>query len=98
MPVGTDLMCIPVNARSPGTAMLFMDWIIEPENAAQNVRWNGYPQPCEGGKQAFAELVKDEPAIDVDLEALGTGGLEYRLDDPVARREWTDVFTEVKAA
>ncbi len=98
VPVGTDLMCIPVNARSPGTAMLFMDWIIEPEHAAQNVRWNGYPQPCEGGKQAFAELVKDEPAIDVDLEALGEGGLEYRLDDPVARREWTDVFTEVKAA
>ena len=91
-------MCIPVNARSPGTAMLFMDWIIEPENAATNVRWNGYPQPCEGGQQAFAELVKDEPAIDVDLEALGDGGLEYRLDDPVARREWTDVFTEVKAA
>ena len=43
VPVGTDFMCIPVNARSPGTAMLFMDWIITPENAARNVRWNGYP-------------------------------------------------------
>jgi spermidine/putrescine-binding protein len=78
--------------------MLFMDWLIEPEHAAQNVQWNGYPQPVEGGKQAFAELVKDEPAIDVDLEALGEGGLEYRLDDPAARRTWVDVFTEVKAA
>ena len=55
VPVGTDLMCIPVTARSPGTAMLFMDWIIEPENAARNVMWNGYPQPVEGGQQAFAE-------------------------------------------
>ena len=82
MPVGTDLMCIPINARSPGTAMLFIDWILEPENAAQNVAWNGYPQPCEGGKQEFAKLVKDEPSIDVDLEALAGGGLEYRLDDP----------------
>ncbi len=98
VPVGTDLMCIPITARSPGTAMLFMDWIIEPENAARNVAWNGYPQPCEGGKQEFAKLVKEEPSIDVDLEALGTGGLEYRLDDPEARREWTSVFTEVKAA
>ena len=61
---------IPVTARSPGTAMLFMDWILDPENAAQNVAWNGYPQPCEGGKQEFAKLVKDEPSIDVDLEAL----------------------------
>jgi spermidine/putrescine transport system substrate-binding protein len=97
VPVGTDLMSIPVNARSPGTALLFMDWIIEPEHAAQNVRWNGYPQPVEGGRQAFAELVRDEPAIDVDLDSLGAGGLEYRLNDPEARQLWTSIFTEVKA-
>ena len=96
VPVGTDLMCIPITARSPGTAMLFIDWILEPENAAQNVAWNGYPQPCEGGKQEFAKLVKDEPSIDVDLEALGGGGMEYRLDD-AARQLWTSIFTEVKA-
>ena len=98
VPVGTDLMAIPVNARAPGTAMLFMDWIIEPENAARNVRWNGYPQPVEGGRQAFAELVKDQPSIDVDLEALENAALEYRLDDPAARQLWTEIFTEVKAA
>ena len=97
VPVGTDLMSIPITSRSPGTAMLFMDWILEPENAAQNVAWNGYPQPCEGGKQEFAELVKDEPSIDVDLEALAGGAMEYRLDDPEARQLWTSTFTEVKA-
>ena len=69
VPVGTDLMCIPVTARSPGTALMFIDWIIQPDNAAQNVMWNGYPQPVEGGREAFAELVKDEPSIDVNLEA-----------------------------
>ena len=73
VPVGTDLMSIPVNARSPGTALMFIDWILEPENAAQNVAWNGYPQPCEGGKEEFAKLVKTEPSIDVDLEALANG-------------------------
>jgi spermidine/putrescine transport system substrate-binding protein len=97
VPIGTDLMCIPVNARSPGTALLFMDWMIDPENAAQNVMWNGYPQPVEGGKQAFAELAKEEPSIDVDLEALEDTALEYRLDDPEARQAWTETFTEVKA-
>lgn len=98
VPVGTDFMCIPISSKSPGTAMLFMDWIITPENAAQNVNWNGYPQPVEGGKQAFAELVKTEPSIDVDLTQLEDSALEYRLDDSEARRLWTDVFTEVKAA
>lgn len=97
VPVGTDLMCIPVTSRSPGTALTFIDWLIEPENAAQNVNWNGYPQPVEGGRQAFAALVEEEPSIDVDLEALGDGGLEYRLDDPDDRALWTQVWTEVKA-
>ncbi len=73
VPVGTDLMCIPVNAPAPGTALLFMDWLLEPKNAAQNVNWTGYPQPVDGGLEAFAELVKEEPAIDVDLDALGDG-------------------------
>ncbi|MCB0876619.1 MAG: spermidine/putrescine ABC transporter substrate-binding protein [Solirubrobacterales bacterium] len=97
VPVGSDLMCIPITARSPGTALMFMDWIIQPDNAAQNVMWNGYPQPVDGGKEAFASLVKDEPSIDVKLEALGDGGMEYRLDNPDDRALWNQVWTEVKA-
>jgi hypothetical protein len=77
--------------------MLFIDWLLVPEHSAQNVAWNGYPMPCEGGKQEFAKLVKDEPSIDVNLETLGSGGLEYRLDDPATRRLWATTFTEVKA-
>jgi spermidine/putrescine transport system substrate-binding protein len=97
VPVGTDAMSIPINARSPGTALMFMDWILEPDNAFTNVNWNGYPQPCEGGKQAFAKLTAEEPSIDVNLEELANGE-EYRLDDPEARQLWTETFTEVKAA
>jgi len=98
VPVGTDLMCIPATARSPGTALLFIDWMLEPENAAQNVAWNGYPQPVEGGKQEFARLVAEEPAIDVNLEDLGDGGMEYRLDNPEDRALWNQTWTEVKAS
>ncbi len=96
VPVGSDVMSIPINARSPGTAMLFMNWMLEPENAARNVNWNGYPQPVEGGRQAFAKLAKEEPSIDVNLDELANGE-EYRLDDPDARQLWTTTFTEVKA-
>ncbi|MGZ5310025.1 MAG: polyamine ABC transporter substrate-binding protein [Solirubrobacterales bacterium] len=96
VPVGTDAMSIPINARSPGTALMFMDWILTPENAFKNVNWNGYPQPVEGGKEAFAKLVKEEPSIDVNLDELANGE-EYRLDDPEARQLWTETFTEVKA-
>ncbi|MFN8151533.1 MAG: spermidine/putrescine ABC transporter substrate-binding protein [Solirubrobacterales bacterium] len=98
VPVGTDLMCIPATARSPGTALMFIDWLLEPDNAAQNVAWNGYPQPVEGGREEFAKLVAEEPSIDVDLEQLGDGGMEYRLDNPEDRALWNQTWTEVKAS
>lgn len=97
VPVGSDLMCIPVTSKSPGTAMMFMDWMLKPENAYRNVMWNGYPQPVAGGREAFAELVKDDPAIDVDLNQLSDSAMEFRLDDPDARQEWTTIWTQVKA-
>lgn len=97
VPVGTDLMCIPTTARSPGTALKFIEWLMVPENAARNVRWNGYPQPMAGGREAFAELVKEEPTIDVDLDALGDSSMEYRLDSADDRALWNQVWTEVKA-
>ena len=97
VPVGTDLMCIPITARSPGTALKFIDWILEPDNAAANVAWNGYPQPYAGAREEFAKLVKEEPSIDVDLDELGDGGMEYRLDNADDRALWTQTWTEVKA-
>ncbi|MSO40970.1 MAG: spermidine/putrescine ABC transporter substrate-binding protein [Solirubrobacterales bacterium] len=97
VPVGTDAMSIPITARSPGTALLFIDWLLEAENAARNVAWTGYAQPVEGGAEEFAKLAKDEPSIDITLEQLANGE-EYRLDDPEARQAWTSLFTEVKAA
>ena len=97
VPVGSDTMAIPINARSPGTAMVFMDYIISPEVSARNVAWNGYPQPCDGAKEEFAKLVKEEPSIDVNIDEIANGE-EYRLDDPEARQLWTETFTEVKAS
>ena len=42
-------LLIPVNAEHPGTALLFMEYMLDPENAAQNVEWMGYPMPYDGG-------------------------------------------------
>lgn len=97
VPVGSDLMCIPVSSKSPGTAMMFMDWVLRPDNAYRNVMWNGYPMPVAGGREAFAELVKDDPSIDVDLNQLKDAQNEFRLDDPEARQLWNRIWTEVKA-
>jgi spermidine/putrescine transport system substrate-binding protein len=98
VPVGSDTMAIPNNANAPGTALMFMNWILQPENAARNVNWNGYPQPVEGGQQAFQQLVKQEPSIDVSLEDLDDRAMEYRFETQEGRQLWAETFTEVKAS
>ena len=73
IPVGADQMAIPANAEHPGTAMLFIDFMLDPENAAQNVAYFGYPMPNDGAVDAFQKLAKDDPAINVTTEDLESG-------------------------
>jgi spermidine/putrescine transport system substrate-binding protein len=98
VPVGSDTMAIPNNARSPGTALMFIDWVLQPDNAARNVSWNGYPQPVAGAKETFQELVKTEPSIDVKLDDLDDQAMEYGFESQEGRELWNETFTEVKAA
>ena len=73
IPLGTDCFAIPANAEHPGTAMAFIDFMLEPENAAQNIEYMGYPMPYEGPDETFANLVKDDPSINVTVEDLENG-------------------------
>jgi spermidine/putrescine transport system substrate-binding protein len=98
IPVGSDTFAIPVKAKHPGTALLFIEYLLEPEVAAQNVGWMGYPMPYEGAAtESFASLVKDDPEINVTVADLDKGEQFENLgrDD---RQAWDQVWTEVKAS
>ena len=43
IPLGTDCFAIPTNAEHPGTALAFIDFILEPENASTEHRVHGLP-------------------------------------------------------
>ena len=96
IPVGSDCMAIPSNAKSPGTALLFIDWMLDPEHASQNVAYFGYPMPIEGSEAAFAKLAKDDPAIEVSTEDLANGS-QFKELTPVERKAWDRLWTEVRA-
>ena len=96
-PVGSDTFVIPVNSEHPGTALLFIDFMLEAKNAARNVTWNGYPMPNRGQDETFQELAKGDPNIVVTVEDLETG--EQFANLPQTDRErWTNTFLEVKAS
>jgi spermidine/putrescine transport system substrate-binding protein len=98
IPVGSDTFAIPVNAKHPGTALMFIEYMLEPENAATNTEWIGYPMPYEdGAEEAFAGLVKDDPDINVTVEDLQNGE-EFENLEGDGRRAWDRAWTEVKVA
>jgi len=96
-PVGSDAMVIPVNAEHPGTALLFMDHMLNPKNAAKNVSWNGYPMPNKGQDQTFADLAKGDPEIVVTTDDLESGDQFANLTQ-TEREQWTNTWLEVKAS
>jgi len=95
-PVGSDSFVIPVNAEHPGTALLFIDFMLDPKNAAENVSWNGYPMPNRGQDQTFADLAKGDPNIVVTTEDLESGDQFANLEQ-TERELWTNTWLEVKA-
>jgi spermidine/putrescine transport system substrate-binding protein len=98
IPVGNDIFAIPVNAKHPGTALMFIEFMLEPEHAAQNVEWIGYPMPYDGAPtEAFEGLVKDDPEINVTVEDLENGQAFENLKGE-GREAWDRVWTEFRVS
>jgi spermidine/putrescine transport system substrate-binding protein len=96
-PVGSDTFVIPVNAEHPGTALLFIDFMLDAKNAARNVNWNGYPMPNVGQDETFEKLAKGDPNIVVTVDDL-EGGEQFANLPQDDRELWTNTFLEVKAS
>ena len=72
VPINSDTYAIPTNAQHPGTAMLFIDYLLRPENAIKNMNYLYYPFPVKDALPAFADLAKDVPACNVEISTWRT--------------------------
>jgi spermidine/putrescine transport system substrate-binding protein len=97
IPVGTDTIAIPANAEHPGTALLFLDFMMDPENASQNIAYFGYPMAVKGAEAAFAKIAADDPAVQITLDDV-TNGQQYAYLTGKDKALWDRTWTEVKAA
>jgi spermidine/putrescine transport system substrate-binding protein len=69
VPTGNDTMVIPKNAKHPGTALKFIDWILAPEHAKKNIDYFGYPQVTNTGIPYFNQTIaKPYPYLNVTLD------------------------------
>ena len=77
--------------------MVFIDYLLRPENAIKNMNYLYYPFPVKDALPAFADLAKDVPACNVEISDLENENV-FRLlgTDETQRRAAT--WTEVKAS
>ncbi|MEV6583180.1 spermidine/putrescine ABC transporter substrate-binding protein [Streptomyces sp. NPDC051582] len=95
-PVNSDCYAIPANAQHPGTAMLFIDYMLRPENVKKNIEYIGYPMPVRGTEDTYAALVEPFPQCLVTAEDLGAD-LFYRNGTTTGERARDAAWTDVKA-
>jgi spermidine/putrescine transport system substrate-binding protein len=96
VPFGMDLLSIGANAKSPGTAMLFIDWVLSPENLTRTAQWTGQQSGTKAGDAAFTQVVKQIPALGA---ATDYSKALWREAASGARQQlWTQQWNRFKAS
>jgi spermidine/putrescine transport system substrate-binding protein len=72
-PINSDCYAIPRDAEHPGTALLFIDYMLRPENVRKNIAYIGYPMPVPGTEEDYRKLVAPFPDCVVTLDDLEHG-------------------------
>ncbi|MFF8375662.1 spermidine/putrescine ABC transporter substrate-binding protein [Streptomyces sp. NPDC015661] len=95
-PVNSDCYAIPADAPHPGTAMLFIDYMLRPENVKRNIEYIGYPMPVRGTEDTYAALVEPFPQCQVTAADL-RDDLFFRNGTAAGERARDAAWTDVKA-
>jgi spermidine/putrescine transport system substrate-binding protein len=96
-PINSDAYAIPANAAHPGTALLFIDYMLRPKNAVKNIEYLGYPMPIAGAAGTFEKLAEAAPACNVSLSDLSNPTV-FRTQTPEDQKARSAVWTQVKAS
>lgn len=78
-PVACDTLSIGAHAKSPGSALLLIDWILKPENNAALGTFAGQRTGCKAGNAAFNETVKQYPMFLFNDEAVLSNRKNWKI-------------------
>lgn len=97
VPFGMDLLTVGANAKAPGTAMLFMDWVISPEMAVRNAHFTAQLTGTTAGDVAYREATAQFPTLAVGDDYYQ--GALWRESATGARKQlWTQQWNRFKAS
>jgi spermidine/putrescine transport system substrate-binding protein len=97
VPLGSDQMSIAAKAEHPGTAMLFIDWMLDPNNSAKNASWTGYANGTQAGNAAVNNVLAGVPFLQVTDSVLQSADWKEALTGD-RKRLWSEEWSRVKAS
>ena len=89
-----DSMVIPKNSNNPENAQAFINFMLEPENAAQNAEYVWYSLPSTAAKELLEEELRDNEVAYPPLEILSN--LEVFKDPGKFVKKYDDIWQNVK--
>ena len=89
-------MCIPKTGENKDYAEAFINFILEPENALQNVEYIEYSTPNQAAYDMLDEEVKNNPTAYPDKKVLDKSDVFLNLPKDVLK-VYEDAWTEIKS-
>ena len=91
-----DAMCIPKIAENKEEAEMFINFMLEPENALQNVEYIEYSTPHEKAYEMLDDETKNNPAAYPDKKILDKSEVFLNLPTDILK-VYEDSWTEIKS-
>lgn len=89
-----DAMVIPRDARNPDHAEAFINFMLDPENAAVNAEYVWYSLPSSAARELLSEELRDNEVAYPPKESLA--GLEVFRDPGDLVRRYDDIWQNIK--
>lgn len=92
--VWLDRWAVATQAKNKNGAYAFLNFINEPENAANNAEFVHYASPNLAANKLLPPSHFEDPVINPSQEVLQRGG-SYKVLPPRVMRKWNAIFAEV---
>jgi spermidine/putrescine transport system substrate-binding protein len=93
-----DNLSIPTSAAHPGNALLFIDWMLAPENMAANVKLSGFAIGTQAGMAAYKELTSNYPFLDMSNSLISNVNNWNQALTGARQKLWDTQWTRVQIA
>ena len=94
-PQWVDMLAIPADAKHPENAYAFINYLLEPQVAANNTNYIQYANPVASATPLVDEAIRNDPTI-YPPDAVKAKLFTYAVNSPETDKLYTRLWTEIK--